>query len=118
MLYRRDPNSASIMLSIAELALINLPFGLDRHIQLLGIPKRREQKKKEKRNQKEGHKGMIIDFIDILKTNLNGVALRPNLSRGWWILAKCLIEMGRYEWVNLLFLHLYFSFIHQSAFMY
>jgi hypothetical protein len=77
------------MLSIGELGLLNLPFGLDRHIKLLGICRGK-------------HIRNILFFkliIDILKTILNGIALQPNLSRGWWILAKCLIEMGRYEWV-------------------
>lgn len=59
------------MLSMAELSLLKLPMGLDRHIKLL----------------------------DTLKTILRGISLQPNLARGWWILSKCLIEMDRYEWV-------------------
>eukprot|EP00026_Physarum_polycephalum_P002607 Phypoly_transcript_02614.p1 GENE.Phypoly_transcript_02614~~Phypoly_transcript_02614.p1 ORF type:complete len:705 (+),score=95.79 Phypoly_transcript_02614:499-2613(+) len=80
---RCKPDSCSIMLSIAELGLLQLPFGLDRHIKLL----------------------------DILKTNLNGISLQPNLSRGWWILAQCLIEMGRYEWVIISLHSLLVSFL-------
>lgn len=32
----RNPESSTIMMSITELSLLNLPFGLERHIKLLG----------------------------------------------------------------------------------
>jgi hypothetical protein len=41
------------MLSIAELGLLNLPIGLERHIKLLGIPKTKNKIQKYKKTHKK-----------------------------------------------------------------
>jgi cytochrome c-type biogenesis protein CcmH/NrfG len=68
---RKSPESATIMLALAEIMLRSLPAD------------------KEKTDK----------LIEIIQNILKSIARQSSLPRGWFTLAQALIELEQFDWV-------------------